>query len=120
VVDIQQRELMEGSAERPELEIFQQQWTLYRKIVDNDYFSGADVYREFNRFLSVEMARPFRLLDLACGDASGIVDALKGTQIVQYHGVDLSLPTLELAKRHLDQAGACRLRRCGAGSVTQT
>lgn len=102
MVDIQQRELMEGSAERPELEIFQQQWNLYRKIVDNDYFSGADVYREFNRFLSAEIARPFRLLDLACGDASGIVGALKGTQIVHYHGVDLSLPALELAKRHLD------------------
>ncbi len=101
MVDIQHREIGEGAAERPELEIFQRQWNLYRKIIDNDYFSGADVYPVLSRFLSEEMPRPFRFLDLACGDASGIVGALKGTQIAHYHGVDLSLPALELAKRHL-------------------
>jgi len=101
VVNIQQREPAEGATERPELEIFQRQWDLYRKIIDNDYFSGADVYPVLNRFLKDELPRPFRFLDLACGDASGIVGALKGTQIAHYHGVDLSVPALELAKRHL-------------------
>ena len=102
MVDIQHREIAEGAAERPELEIFQRQWNLYRKIIDNDYFSGADVYPILNRFLNSELPRPFRFLDLACGDASGIVGALTDTQITHYHGVDLSLPALELAKRHLD------------------
>lgn len=102
MVDSQQREPAEGAAERPELEIFLRQWDLYRKIIDNDYFSGVDAYPVLGRFLREEVLRPFRFMDLACGDASGIFGALKGTQIAHYHGVDLSLPALELAKRQLD------------------
>jgi len=101
VVDIQHREIAEGAAERPELEIFQRQWNLYRKIIDNDYFSGAEAYPVLSRLLNSELPRPFRFLDLACGDASGIVGALTATQIAHYHGVDLSLPALKLAERQL-------------------
>ena len=36
--------------------------------------------------------RPFRFLDLACGDARGVVGALRGTAVAHYHGVDLSRP----------------------------
>lgn len=101
MVDIQQREPAKGGGERPELEIFRRQWTLYRKIIDNDYFHGADVYPVLHRYLKEEISGPFRFLDLACGDASGIVGALEGTRIAHYHGVDLSLPALELAERQL-------------------
>lgn len=109
MVDIQHSEAARGDGKRPELEIFRRQWDLYRKIIDNDYFHGADVYPVLNRFLREEMPRPFRFLDLACGDASGIVGALTGTQIAHYHGVDLSLPALELAKRQL-QALECAVK----------
>ena len=47
------------------------------------------------------MARPYRFLDLACGDASGIAAALKGTPIQQYRGVDLSAPALAIASANL-------------------
>ncbi len=101
MADIHKQESAEGGGGRPELEIFRRQWDLYRKIIDNDYFHGADVYPVLNRYLKEEIQGPFRFLDLACGDASGIVGALKGTQITHYHGVDLSLPALELAERQL-------------------
>ena len=39
---------------------------------------------------------------LACGDASVTVEALKGTQIAPYHGIDLSQAALELASRALE------------------
>jgi SAM-dependent methyltransferase len=94
--------MAEGATERPEIEIFQQQWNLYRKLVDQDYFYGTQVYPTLQRFLNSEFQRPFRFLDLACGDAHDIVGALTGTHIADYHGVDLSLPALELAKGNLD------------------
>ena len=53
------------------------------------------------RFLTGEVARPYRFLDLACGDASGIVAALKGTPIEQYRGVDLSAPALGARRGNL-------------------
>jgi SAM-dependent methyltransferase len=53
-----------------------------------------------------EIARPFDLLDLACGDASGIVTALKGTTIAHYRGIDLAAPALVFAKGNL-QALSC-------------
>ncbi len=42
------------------------------------------------------MPGPFRVLDLACGDARGVVGALEGTRIAHYQGVDLSRPALDL------------------------
>ena len=39
---------------------------------------------------------------LACGDASVTVEALKGTQIASYHGIDQSQAALELASQALE------------------
>jgi SAM-dependent methyltransferase len=44
-----------------------------------------------------EAVQPFRFLDIACGDASATVNALRGTQIAHYHGIDLSQVALDLA-----------------------
>jgi SAM-dependent methyltransferase len=43
--------------------------------------------------------RPFRFLDLACGDARTTVAALCDTRVSHYHGIDLSAPALELARQ---------------------
>jgi len=52
--------------------------------------------------LMEEVARPFRFVDLACGDASTSIAALKGTLITHYHGVDLAEPALEMARNYLE------------------
>jgi SAM-dependent methyltransferase len=83
------------------LEMFRQQWELYRKFLEFDYLSNAGAYVELKRFLNDEIARPFDFTDLACGDASGIVGALQGTRIAHYRGVDLAAPALDLAKKNL-------------------
>jgi hypothetical protein len=83
------------------LEIFQNQWEVYRKFLAHDYLSNAEACAALRRFLVDDLARPFRFLDLACGDASGIVDALRATPIEHYRGVDLSAPALALAEHNL-------------------
>ena len=88
-------------ADATALEIFQNQWDVYRKFLKYDYLSNAADAAALRAFHTGEVARPYRFLDLACGDASGIVPALAETPIEQYRGVDLSAPALALAKDNL-------------------
>jgi SAM-dependent methyltransferase len=85
---------------------FQEQWQIYRKFVDNNYFYHREVYGQLHRILVDEAVWPFRFLDIACGDARATVDALKGTRVAHYHGIDLSQPALDLASEALE-ALAC-------------
>ena len=59
------------------LALFQQQWAVYRKFIDHDYGSNAGAYRTLRRIVTEAFPRPFAFLDLACGDATGAVIALK-------------------------------------------
>jgi SAM-dependent methyltransferase len=77
---------------------FRHLWHVYAKAVDHDYFSHREVGRVLHRVLAGEVGRPFRFLDLACGDARTAVAALRDTPVAHYHGVDLSEPALELAR----------------------
>lgn len=81
---------------------FNTQWEVYQKLVDHDYFSHSKVKDTLHRQLVETVGRPFRLLDLACGDASMVVDALDETEVIEYHGVDLSMPALALANRTVE------------------
>ena len=83
------------------LEIFQNQWGVYQKFLQYDYLSNADACAALHRFLVADLARPFRFIDLACGDISGIVGTLRTTPIEHYRGVDLSGPALALAAENL-------------------
>jgi SAM-dependent methyltransferase len=82
--------------------LFQEQWQLYRKFVDNNYFYHREVYGQLHRILIEDAVQPFRFLDIACGDARTTVEALKGTRIAHYHGIDLSRVALELASKALE------------------
>jgi SAM-dependent methyltransferase len=83
------------------LEIFQNQWNVYQKFLKHDYLANRAACAELHRFLVDDLARPFRIVDLACGDASNIVGALKTAPIRHYRGVDLSEPALAYAAEHL-------------------
>jgi SAM-dependent methyltransferase len=80
------------------VEMFQRSWNIYRKMVDNNFLFHREAYSCLHQFLVEDVARPFRFLDIACGDASASAGALKGTQIVHYRGIDFSASALELAK----------------------
>lgn len=87
----------ENMLEQESLALFQRRWNLYRKVVDNNYLFHQEAYAQLHRILVHEAVQPFRFLDIACGDARATADALKGTQIAHYHGIDLSRAALDLA-----------------------
>jgi ubiquinone/menaquinone biosynthesis C-methylase UbiE len=82
-------------------EIFQQQWRIYRTLVDNNYLNHREASAYLRQILLDDAPRPFEFLDLACGDGAEIVGVLQGTPIARYHGVDLSRAALDLAEQHL-------------------
>jgi SAM-dependent methyltransferase len=92
----------ENILEAPAAALFQQRWQLYRKFVDNNYFYHREVYGHLHRTLVEEAVQPFRFLDIACGDARASVDALRGTRLAHYHGIDLSEAALDLAAKALE------------------
>jgi SAM-dependent methyltransferase len=47
------------------------------------------------------MRRPYRFLDVACGDSSASARALTGTPIEHYYGIDISGPALAIARQEL-------------------
>lgn len=97
MVNIRQHDATAPVLDAAAEEQFAQQWLVYHKLVVNDYVFHREVYATLHRVLRQQVARPFRFLDLACGDAAGVVGALLGTQVQHYHGVDLSGPALAMA-----------------------
>ena len=85
------------------LALFEQQWQVYRKVVDNNYLFHREAYARLHRILIDEAFPPFRFLDIACGDARATVGALRGTRVAHYHGIDLSQPALDLAIEALEE-----------------
>jgi ubiquinone/menaquinone biosynthesis C-methylase UbiE len=83
---------------------FQQQWATYRKLVDNDHLSHRAIGTLLHTTLNEMFTSPFSFLDIACGDASMMKNALQGTQVCHYHGIDLSQSALDLAVTHLGDA----------------
>jgi ubiquinone/menaquinone biosynthesis C-methylase UbiE len=102
VIKIRQHDSTGTIPDEPAAALFQQQWQLYRKFVDHNLLYHREVYGELHRMLIEEVARPFRFLDIACGDASETVNALRGTQVAHYHGIDLSYAALDLASKNLE------------------
>ena len=84
------------------LALFQRQWELYRKLIDGDCLATAEAYGILHRVLAEDIGRPFRFLDLGCGDARNTVTALQGTEVAHYHGIDLAMPALALARSRVD------------------
>jgi len=102
MVNVERQTTVATVRDEAALDIFRHQWQLYRKFLRHDYLENAGAYAELHRFLTEKVTRPFAFVDLACGDASGIVGALQGTAIAHYRGIDLAPPALELAKRNLE------------------
>ena len=88
-------------ADASTVELFQQDWKLYRKMVGNNFLFHREAYAALHEVLVNDAAQPFRFLDIACGDASASAGALRGTRVVHYHGIDFSGTALELAGKAL-------------------
>jgi SAM-dependent methyltransferase len=82
----------------PSQAVFQREWRIYRTMVNENYLFHREAYASLRRILVEDVRRPFRFLDIACGDATASADALAGTAITHYHGIDLSAAALDLAR----------------------
>jgi hypothetical protein len=82
---------------------FQEQWATYRKLVESDCLAHCEVGDILRQTLNDVFTSPFCFLDIACGDASTMKAALRGTRVRHYHGIDLSQAALELAAANLAQ-----------------
>jgi hypothetical protein len=59
-------------------------------FVDNNYFYHREVYGQLHRILAEERpSSPSGSWIIGCGDAKTTVDALKGTRVAHYHGIDV-------------------------------
>ena len=88
-----------------EVEAYFRDWQRYAKAVKNNYLYHREVYARLHDFFLRRMSRPFALLDLGCGDAGCMVQALAGTAVCRYVGVDLAKMALDLAAQNLAGLG---------------
>jgi cyclopropane fatty-acyl-phospholipid synthase-like methyltransferase len=80
---------------------FFDQWQIYKKIMNNNYLHHFEIYAILNKFLSSHSKAPFTIIDLGCGDALFMTNALQGTEVQEYIGVELSDVALGLAKKNI-------------------
>jgi 2-polyprenyl-3-methyl-5-hydroxy-6-metoxy-1,4-benzoquinol methylase len=93
----------EDVADEAALEQFQKQWATYQKLVDNNSLASKQTGDLLHAALT-GLIKPFAFVDIVCGDAGQMKQALAGTKINHYHGIDLSEPALELAAKNLKNA----------------
>ena len=94
-------------------EFFRRNWAIYRKITENNYMSHVEAYGKLRQILSDVMKRPFRFLDLACGDAYHSSRSLMGTRVTEYTGIDLSEAALSAARDELNRLDCDKVLKIG-------
>lgn len=88
-----------------QVKAFFDQWHVYRIIIENDYMSHCAIHSAIHQILQKSKSQPLRILDLGCGDASGISKALSDLAVEEYLGIDLSPVALQEAQRNLESNG---------------
>ena len=84
-------------------------WSLYRRIVDNDYLYHRSTREALTAWLDKwvrDSNRSFSFLDLGCGDAAFSAGILKERGVTSYTGMDLSPVALDLARENTAEIAA--------------
>jgi ubiquinone/menaquinone biosynthesis C-methylase UbiE len=95
------------------VDIFKAHWTLYQKIVRENYM----LHRDFRKLIRDHLFNErvgLKVLDLGCGDASQILPLLRELPVIRYTGYDLSEPALALARESLALLDAEVMLQAGA------
>lgn len=82
-------------------ELFNNQWTIYQKVLNNNYLGHREIYDILHKFLVSHFQKPFKMLELGCGDASFTAQALLDTSVDSYTGIDISKAALEIANLNM-------------------
>ena len=77
------------------------EWTLYRKVVENDYMEHTAVTGAVGTALR-DFSHDSSVLDLGCGDAEVVFRLAEGLRIGRYVGVDQSRAALDCARERLE------------------
>jgi ubiquinone/menaquinone biosynthesis C-methylase UbiE len=83
-------------------EFFNRQWNIYQKVLNNNYMGHREIYAVLHELLVSRSEKPFKMLELGCGDASFTTQALVDTSIAFYQGIDLSEVALGIARQNLE------------------
>ena len=84
-------------------ELFAKGLATYQKVVSLNYMAHKEVYGVLRQVLLTEAPDGFVFLDIACSTATASAEALKGTNIGRYIGIDISQPSLDLARQALSK-----------------
>ncbi|MBJ7260280.1 MAG: class I SAM-dependent methyltransferase [Chthoniobacterales bacterium] len=71
-------------------------WDIYKLCLEHNTLHHREV-GEILRTRLLALDQPFSFLDLACGDAEVTAEALAGSRVNSYTGVDYSAPAIALA-----------------------
>ena len=82
-------------------ELFAKGLATYEKVVAANYMAHREVYGLLHNVLVNEAPEGFVFADLGCGTAMGSAQALAGTSVGRYIGIDISQPSLEVAESAL-------------------
>jgi SAM-dependent methyltransferase len=86
--------------------IFTDTWWIYGQVLDADHMHHQALYHDLASFLGERFAGGgISVLDLGCGDARHLTQALAGRQVVRYLGIDLSPAALVSARENLAALG---------------
>jgi SAM-dependent methyltransferase len=97
----------------PELvTVFDASAEVYRKMVEHNFINHAEVYACLHERLKDRP--PFRFLDVACWTAACSAQALVGTRIARYHGIDLVAAALAEARTILGSKLTCPIHLIAA------
>jgi cyclopropane fatty-acyl-phospholipid synthase-like methyltransferase len=87
-------------------EFFDASWSIYDRVLDHNYMFHQELYQKVQHFLGDRYAaNPVALLDLGCGSARHLANALEGCLMSRYVGYDLSEIALVHAKHNLSGIG---------------
>ncbi|MEM7135140.1 MAG: L-histidine N(alpha)-methyltransferase [Myxococcota bacterium] len=78
------------------------EWSLYRKVVENDYMAHTAIAQAVERALGGAPDAP-SVLDLGCGDAEVVYRLAESLPIGSYCGVDQSEAALDSARARLER-----------------
>jgi SAM-dependent methyltransferase len=81
-----------------DVELFAIGLATYEKVVRENYMFHREVYGLLHSLLMVEAPERFVFVDIACGTATGSAEALKDAAVGRYIGIDISQPSLAVAR----------------------
>ena len=77
-------------------------WSIYDEVLERNYMFHAEMFAEVRRIIAGRFGqRPFSVLDLGCGSARHVAQALHGSAVQRYVGYDLSGAALAHAAKNL-------------------